>query len=368
MNDKMKNIVLTVVMTAFLIVLTLFSWLKPQDNYSDSERRELAKFPKLSIETILSGKFMTDFESYTLDQFPLRDNFRTLKSISAFYGLHQLDNNDIYLADGYASKLEYPLNITMIDNAADKFKWLYDTYMADKHMTLYYSVVPDKNYFLAEENGYLSFDYDELTGRLREQIEYMEYIDITDLLSIEDYYRTDTHWKQENIIDVAERLANKIGTDISGEYTENTLDQPFYGVYYGQSALPLSPDTIKYLTNDTLDACVVTSYSNGTPVTQPMYNMDKAYGKDAYEMFLSGTEAILTIENPNANTDKELIVFRDSFGSSLVPLLAEGYSKITVVDIRYVQSSYLGNVIEFENQDVLFLYSTLVLNDSVILN
>lgn len=368
MNDKIKNIVLTAVMAGFMTVLTLLCWLKPQTDYSDSERRELSRLPDISAEAILSGSFMSDFEAYTLDQFPFRDSFRALKSVSALYGLCQLDNNDIYIINGYASKLEYPLNAYMIDNAADKFRWLYDTYMADKDMNLYYSVIPDKNYFLAADNGYLSIDYDKLIESLQTQIDFMEYIDIIDLLSIEDYYRTDTHWRQENIIDIAERLADRMGTYIYGKYTENTLSHPFYGVYYGQSALPLTPDTIKYLNNDTLDKCIVTSLSNGTPVKQPMYSMDKAYGKDAYEMFLSGSEAILTIENPNAATDKELIVFRDSFGSSLAPLLADGYSKITLVDIRYVKSSYLGNIISFENQDVLFLYSTLVLNDSVILN
>ena len=98
-----------------------------------------------------------------------------------------------------------------------------------------------------------------------------------------------------------------------------------------------------------------------------MYDMEKAAGKDPYEMFLSGTRAVMTIENPQAQTEKELIVFRDSFGSSLIPLLAEGYRKITVLDIRYVQSSQLGQVVAFGNQDVLFLYSTMLLNNSMAL-
>ncbi|MBR6635258.1 MAG: hypothetical protein IKL41_06515, partial [Clostridia bacterium] len=74
--------------------------------------------------------------------------------------------------------------------------------------------------------------------------------------------------------------------------------------------------------------------------------------------------SLITIDNPNAKTDKELVLFRDSFGSSIAPLLATGYSKVTVVDIRYVQSAILGRFINFENADVLFLYSTLVLNNS----
>ena len=57
-------------------------------------------------------------------------------------------------------------------------------------------------------------------------------------------------------------------------------------------------------------------------------------------------------------------MFRDSFGSSLVPLLAEGYARITLVDIRYIASERLGTWLTFSDQDVLFLYSTPVLNNS----
>lgn len=95
-----------------------------------------------------------------------------------------------------------------------------------------------------------------------------------------------------------------------------------------------------------------------------IYDMEKARGRDPYEIYLSGAISLITIENPNATTEKELIIFRDSFGSSLAPLLVEGYAKITLVDIRYLRSDMLSKFITFENQDVLFLYSTLVLNNS----
>ena len=93
--------------------------------------------------------------------------------------------------------------------------------------------------------------------------------------------------------------------------------------------------------------------------------MEKARGKDAYEIFLSGTSALQVIENPMAEEERELLVFRDSFGSSLIPLLVNGYSKITVIDTRYVQSSMLGNLVDFHGQDVLFAYSTLIVNNSM---
>ena len=190
----------------------------------------------------------------------------------------------------------------------------------------------------------------------------MTYIDIMDTLSIADYYKTDTHWRAEKLMDTANRLADGLGVQLTDAYVEETLDVPFYGVYYGYAALPMEPDTIAYLTNDTLSQCVVTNYETGE--TGGIYDFAKAAGKDPYEFFLSGPISYLTIENPRADTDRELIVFRDSFASSIVPLLTSAYQKITLLDIRYLASAYLGSMVDFHGQDTLFLYSTSVLNSS----
>ena len=88
---------------------------------------------------------------------------------------------------------------------------------------------------------------------------------------------------------------------------------------------------------------------------------------DNYDIFLDGPAALITIENPHAETDKELILFRDSFGSSIAPLFAEAYAKVTLVDLRYLSSDYLSQFVEFGGKDVLFLYSTTILNTSEML-
>ena len=194
----------------------------------------------------------------------------------------------------------------------------------------------------------------------------MEYIDVTDLLSADDYYRTDTHWRQEKITDISDHILNEMGKGINGgSYQENTSPYPFYGVYSGQYALPVEPDEIKYLTNDTIDNAIVTYYPSGLPQKGEMYNMEKASGKDPYEMFLSGTMPLITIEKQGGNPKNHLVLFRDSFGSSIAPLFLEGYDKITVIDTRYMASEMLGNLVDFEGADVLFLYSTTLLNNSL---
>ncbi len=363
MQVKWKNMALIVMTAVFLCGFLLWTVLKPDGTESVSERRPLAAFPDADSESILSGSFMTDFEKYTLDQFPLRDQFRTIKTLASLYVLGQKDNNGIYIEDGYASKLEYPLKPDSLEYAAARFRFVYDQYLADMDGKVYFSVIPDKNYFMAEENGYPALPYDALISDMRERMDFAEYIGITQLLELSDYYCTDTHWRQEKLTDVAQQLAAGMGVSLAAEYTVNQVETPFYGVYYGQSALPLPSDTLYYLENDVLKDCKVYDFETSSYI--PMYDLEKTKGKDPYEMFLSGSKSLLTIENPNADTEKELIVFRDSFGSSIAPLLAEGYAKITLVDIRYLSPTILGRFLEFSNQDVLFLYSTSVLNNSI---
>lgn len=357
-----KNIVIVVTMSLYFIIMLGVCLFRTPQEYSDSERRQLKQFPEVTSEKLLDGTFVSELEDYMLDQFPGRDNLRSLKSYMTYYGFMQMDNNGIYISDGYVSSMEYPMNEHSIEHAVERFETVYDLYLKGKDMQIAYAVIPDKNYFMAESSGHLTIDYKALLEKLEKEIDFMEYINIINVLELEDYYRTDTHWRQEKIIDVAKVIGKHFEIDLAGEYTVNRLKNPFYGVYYGQAALPVSPEDIYYLTNDMLEQCVVYDYENNREMT--IYDMEKAYGKDPYEMFLSGSLSLLTIENDNAKTDKELVVFRDSFGSSLVPLLAEGYRKITLVDIRYIPSERVGKFVEFDNQDILFIYSTHVLNNS----
>jgi len=358
-----KDKIIAITFATILAATSLCAWLKPADEYSQAERRVLTQPPELSLSTIADGKFMASFETYALDQFPLRDGFRTVKAVTALGAFRNLDNNDIYLKDGHISKIEYPLSTKMLDHAADRFRYIYNTYLTDNNV--YLSIVPDKHYFL--NTGRLSLNYEELVSHMRQRTEYMTYIDIFDILSLSDYYRTDSHWKQENILKVAKRLGEHMGFDPNSEFTENSVSSPFYGVYAGQAALPVKPDSLKFLSSPVLESCNLTSYDTGAPKNVPVYDMESAAGRDPYEMFMSGSDALLVLDNPNAVQKRELVIFRDSFASSLTPLIAEDFSRITLVDIRYIQPQMLGNFVNFADAEVLFIYSTSLLNNSLAL-
>ena len=348
-----------IIVAALWLALAVFAWVRPADVISESERRPLNQFPELSVKTIFDGSFMAKFEDYTLDQFPLRDAFRSFKANIQLKLFGQKDNNNIYVVDGYAAQLEYPYDAASIDRAVSRFQYVYDNYLTDCNVFL--TVVPDKGYYLAEENGYPAMDYEAMFSDLQNGMPWARFIDLTDTLSLDSYYRTDTHWRQEAILPAAEKIAAALGVTV-GEFSEKNMDTPFYGVYCGQSALNLKPDEIRVMEADWMADCKV--YDAESNSWGEIYDLAKLAGQDPYEVYLSGSRSLLTIENPNAASDRELIIFRDSFGSSVAPLLAKDYAKVTLVDIRYMSPTILGNFVEFGGQDVLFLYSTLVLNNS----
>ncbi|MCI8609772.1 MAG: hypothetical protein HFE73_09025 [Firmicutes bacterium] len=357
-----------------VLVLVFFAlaascWLSPSKETSDSERRALAQWPELSAETVLDGTFMDEFETYAQDQFPGREKFRSLKALAEYGIFFKKDQHDIYVKDGYAAQILYPLNENSVKNAAERFRTVYETYLekSESKGRIFAAVIPDKGYFMAEKYGYPALDYDRLAELLKEDMDYATHINLTDTLALEDYYRTDSHWRQEQIYKVAGVLGEAMGLERAGKSEMEAVIglTDFRGVYYGQSALPLAGEALVWLTNDVIENCQ--AYNFETNETTGVYQTEKLEAKDPYDVFLGGAAALITVENPTAQAEgnhRELILFRDSFGSSLAPLLLEDYGTVTLVDLRYVQAAYLEQLIDFHGQDVLFLYGAAMLNDS----
>jgi hypothetical protein len=366
---------------AFIIAMIMAFVIAPKHTVSKSERRHLAKKPELTIEGVLNESFMEKTEEYLLDHFPFRDGLRRIKAYFAYGILQQKQNNDIYVAKGHASKLEYPLKESSVKRLADKMTTLRAMYFPDS--MVFYCAIPDKNMFLAKDLGYPYIEYSDIGNKLNEYINDENFINI-DLISdltVDDYYRTDTHWKQENLFKTAKKISDILGvggfTNLSKDnYSYNEISD-FYGVYYGQSALPMEPDEIIYLTNDIINSAhvwniedninggVVIMADDTNAVLKPVYQLDKLEGDlsfDKYDIFLGGSSSLEIIESPKARTDRRLVIFRDSYTSSLAPLLLEAYGEITLIDLRYISSDLIGDYVDFSNADIMFLYGVSVIN------
>ena len=352
----MKRQICTLALLGLLLVVGGIFMVAGRTPVSETERRQLAQWPQLTWQSLYTGRWMQDAEQAAADQFPCRDLFRHGKAQFVYHVLLQGENNGIYLRGGSAAKLDYPLNEASVSHLAQVILDIQNTYLKDTHVHCYYSIVPDKNAYLA--GWYPTMDYHRLTQQL-EALLPMTYVDLFPCLTGDSYYRTDPHWRQDALQPVVEALTSAMDVPLSWDLTAQDAGR-FSGAYTGQSGLPLEPDRLRYLTGSALASCTARDLEGEIP----LYDWEKAQGRDPYEFFLSGASPIQVLENPAALSDRELVVFRDSFGSSLAPLLAGSYRKITLIDLRYISSDLLESYVRFQEQDVLFLYSALIWNQS----
>lgn len=358
--EKTKNVIIIIEFVFVLIVMLVANVIKIDDAVSITERRKLAQFPHFTKNNVFSGKFASNFDKYAVDQFVRRDSFKEIKYWFSMNIFKQKDSNKMFVKNGSIYKLEYPLNENAVKKSAEKLQIMQEKYL--KNANVYYSIIPDKTYYL--DDSYLKMDYKKIEEIIAEKLQDAKYIDIKNILTKDDFYNTDLHWKQENILKVADILKENMVLPNKVEYEEKIAGE-FYGTYYGQVGTKVEADTIKYLTNGNMENAITYNYE--TNQYGKVYDLEKfETSSDKYDIYLSGATPLITVENQNANTDKELLLFRDSFGSSIAPLLLENYKKVTLIDLRYMSSQLLDSYIEFSNQDVLMLYSGTVLNQNIL--
>ncbi len=206
-------------------------------------------------------------------------------------------------------------------------------------------------------------DHDGISNALDQQLKGWNRIELSQLLRLEDYYATDPHWRQEKLMPVAQKLGDAMGITVNASYTSQE-QQGFLGAYRRKNS-DLPTETIRWLSNAAIENTVVKDYQH--PKASAVYQKEALATQTPYDLFLSGATPLTVLENPKASTQKELILFRDSFGSSLAPLLLDSYAKITLVDLRYMVSDLLPEYIDFGTADVLFLYSDQLVNNSLLL-
>lgn len=360
LSDKIRQIATAIVFCGFILFFGIAALLSPDREYSAYERRPLQQVPVYEEAESLSAYFSA-WETYLTDQFYLRDELRFLKSGFAHTVLRQKDVNGYYSEDGSQAEILYPMNDETILQNVKLLENLRQTHFANA--PAYYAVIPDKSYYMGATLG---LDYDKI-DRLFEENLNATAIPLRDTLSLSDYYDTDIHWKQEKLEGVYEKMRAQMGTQLppfaEAGYREQSAGE-FYGVLYGQAAMPAERDEMRYLVNATTEQLQLKVLDSGK--TGGVYDTEAFAGDDPYDLYLGGEAAILHIVNPAVENGRKLILFRDSFGRSIAPLLAEGYSEIILIDLRWIRPAFLSHFADLiaadGNTDVLFLYSAQVLN------
>lgn len=349
----------------FIFGMAVWFLFNPKSDYSSSEKRYLQQFPDVSVDKVLDGTFGTDFESYFADQFPARSFW---VGLNAYYSLDTGNNgaNGVYnCGNGYLinkpvstdNKLEKNVNTIV------KFKNTIDVpvtvmfapstgYVADDVLPAVHDKYNDDTYFeqISSTLSANGISFVDLRKTFKDT-----YANGNQL-----YYKTDHHWTTLGAYTAYEKLCEQLNiTPAPKEKFDIKTYSGFYGTTYSTSGFWFTqPDSIQIWDNpENTDKNIKVKISEGTNTDEfgSMYFYDHLEEDDKYPVFIDGNHALTEITNSNADGGTILLV-KDSFSHSLAPFLAENYSKIILVDMRYYKMSVSQIVEQEKPEQVVFLY------------
>ena len=356
MKNKIENIITVSLFCSFISIMCILYVVLPKLDFSELEKRYLKEFPETNIQSIVSGDFGNDIETYLADHMPFRDFFVGLNSyFELFTG--RGGSSDVYLTKDNGL-VEAPgefikPNIDKNMNAINKFAESMD-------VPVDFMIVPSagwasRNNLLMPSNKYQDSEYINQIYSLSSHK--VNDINITDLFdNSKFYYNTDHHWNSMGAYMGYKAYMEKIGV----EYREqNDFDiesiNDFYGSTYSRAALWLTPSENLELWSCSQNITVTNGESED--VHKGIFYRSRLDEVDKYTVFLDGNHSVVRINNPDAKTDGTILVVRDSYSNCLGGFLCESFENVILVDLRYYKKS-VSELCEAENVDnVLICYS-----------
>lgn len=369
MKNRFVKFIPAAVFLVFTFALCILFFALPKKEFSISEKRYLAETPEFSMENLLSGRLVKEIDGdssagtmgYVADHFPMRSFFVGLNS---YYNLSfgNTANSDYYFGkDGFIITKPYSVprldtNIKVINNFSEK-------------MNVTLAVVPSAGYVLEDKLplNHISYKdrevYDKLNSELNEGISYCDLEKVMkDFYTKGEapYYKTDHHWTTPAAYEAYKELGNPLGfipTDES-EFTKREYGG-FYGTTYSSSGYFLSEaDTLLLWDYDAEGSGIKVEIYEGEHKEEysSMFFEEHLTEPDMYPVFLDGNHSLVKIKNPDAEKGK-LLVVKDSYAHAMIPFLAENFSEIVMVDMRYFKENVTDLCKSEGITDALILYS-----------
>ncbi len=385
--NYIKNIPVFISVAVLIVFAILFLEL-PLREFSENENRVLAICPEPSLESILDGSFRDSFETFISDQFPMRDELLAFSVLaSRTIGKQKIndviyakeDNGQTRLIDDYKEPINEDKFVEAVGRLYDGVVSANITVMiVPTAYQIYENEMPPV--LLSQERARQQDTY----GYLKEGImalddsKKLSGINIVEGItdSLEEgknagfniYYRTDHHWTMYGAYRGYLALAPYLNIPVNPVLEDHmtTVSESFYGTTWSRVVdYSVDPDTIEIYENPDWADSLVVSYEDTKETYASPYNMEYLDKKDKYSLFLNNQHSLIRIDNPDAdltrtdgNKRSSIVVIKDSYANSLIPLLIDQYETIWVFDPRY----YRGSITQFINEhpeveDVLILYN-----------
>ncbi len=342
----------------FLIVLLavpIITIALPKQDRSENENRTLAKFPSLlnkdneiKWEYIIDRddpSYMDDIETYFADHLAGREMWvRAKNKLETLAGKQEI--NGVYTYDGSMIQVfkEYDADsversLKAVNTFAERFPDIPMYFMLDPTaQELYYSELPGYAGYLSQRKF-----IDDCYGTVSAAGNVSTIDCMSNILSHKGeylYYRTDHHWTSLGAYYAYSSAAKALGFTAYGmeDFNIETASSDFRGTLYSKTLdNGITPDSIDYfhLRTDAPELTMTVFDGTTETVYDSLYVRSYLDVKDKYSSFTGSNQPIITIDT-DVDNGKSLLLVKDSYAHSLVPFLANHYSKITMVDMRYI--------------------------------
>ena len=356
----MKRYLLRYIVLAFLLGVCVWMVVDEDREFSEQENRNLSQFPEVSSETVFSGEFMSDFETYLADQFPARDwCIRVKTEVLRLSGQKLI--GDYYLSDdNYLIQKDFECNWERVDEMLGLINGLAAEYeninvsfmLAPTAMSIYEDKLP----YTAETTQLTTID--KIASKLDENVNYVDvYKAIYSARAVEMYYKTDHHWTSRAAFVAFGEYVNSLGIEYAkDDYAFYVVTNDFQGTCASGSGI--------YETTDTIEICVpmdsvgsyVVNYVDEMYKTASLFESDKLEIKDKYQVFMGGNHSQVDVTT-NAGTGRNLLLIKDSYGNCMVPILTKHFDKIIVIDPRYFSGDIYEVMMTYRINEILFMYN-----------
>ncbi len=370
MKKKHQSVYLNTIFLLLIFGFTAANILRPQRERSETENRSLAQRPALTWDSLISGEFAKDYESYLSDQFIMRDGWITLKTDVERATLKQ-ETNDVYFAkDDYL--IEKHTGVFTEDTASQNIQRLGTFFnqlsqsLGSEHLSC--MVVPNAVDILKEKLPAFADPYDEelYLEKIKAVLPEGVWFDASKVLrevhaandSTQMYYRTDHHWTSEAAFDVcAAWLAEKgYGSMSLDQFAISTVTDSFEGTIASRLGISGKQDSIqRYDPINAFDYYLI--YNQSEDIRNTMYQDSYLDTKDKYAYFYGGNYGLIETRMPDAQTGRRLLIIKDSYAHCFAPLTCGYFDEVDLLDPRYYNASISELMASKSYTDVLFLFN-----------
>ncbi len=361
-EHRRANRILALIFIGILIVFFVINIVRSPKETSALENRSLAQRPVLTWQSVTSGTYMERFESFESDQFVGRNAFREIYTwLERVGGKHE--SNGVYI--GRKHQLMEDIAVPDEDILIADIEGINNYAQTYTDISVHFLLVPDTAQVYPDRLPVFASVADQkaLFERFRAQLDdsivWMDAVSALENHTDEKlYYQTDHHWTTEGAYQVFLETAGDLGISdpYETEYESYCAAGDFNGTLASTSGFLLGrkEELDVYLPTDVTSYLV--TYVEEQERTPSIYSTDELDTRDKYAVFMGGNHSLVEIETAS-ESNKVLLVVKDSFANCYIPFLIPYYNKIIVVDPRY----YVGGIEEltytYGITDTLFLYS-----------